>query len=49
VVGERKLLQFLIGYRFTPRFSVQLPSNSRRWLRRTFACKRHQMRHLCDL
>jgi len=29
--------------------SVQLPSNSRRWLRRTFACKQHQMRHLCDL
>jgi len=31
------------------RFSVHLPSNSRRWLRPTFACKRHQMRHLCDL
>jgi len=34
---------------FTPRLSVQLQSNSRGWLHRMFPCKRHQMRHLCDL
>jgi hypothetical protein len=34
---------------FTPRTSVQLPSNSRGWLHRVIPRKRHQMRHLCDL
>src|SRR5882762_5866698 len=29
--------------------SVQRQSNSRGWLHRAFPCKRHQMRHLCDL
>ena len=31
------------------RLSVQRQSNSRGWLHRVFLCKRHQMRHLCDL
>jgi hypothetical protein len=33
----------------TRRLSVQRQSNSRGWLHRVFPCKRHQMRHLCDL
>src|SRR5882762_1184036 len=32
-----------------PRLSVQRQSNSRGWLHCAFPCKRHQMRHLCDL
>src|SRR5438132_9404847 len=35
--------------RHAPRLSVQRQSNSRGWLPRAFARKRHQMRHLCDL
>ena len=35
--------------RVYPWLSVQRQSSSRGWLHRAFLCKRHQMRHLCDL